>query len=71
MQNHNVKKISSAGKQLLEFFERNGCVRYPDLNLRKKAGCMNYKFLQENINKPKNALKYYVLKHFLQYSVGC
>ncbi len=43
MQNHNVEKISSARKQLLEFFDKNGCVRCPDLNLRKKAGCMNYK----------------------------
>ncbi len=43
MQNHNAKNISSARKQLLEFFKRNGCVRCPDLKLRKKAGCMKYK----------------------------
>jgi hypothetical protein len=43
MQNHNVKNISSARKQLLEFFNRNGYIRYPDLKIRKKAGCMKYK----------------------------
>ncbi len=43
MQNHKSKNISSAKKRLIEYFERSGCVRYPDLKLRKKAGCMKYK----------------------------
>ncbi len=43
MQNHNLKNISSAKRQLLEFFERNGCVRCPDLKLKKKVGYMRYK----------------------------
>lgn len=43
VKNHNVKNMSSARKQLLEYFDKNGCVRCPDSNLRKKAGCMNYK----------------------------
>ncbi|MFH1048777.1 MAG: hypothetical protein V1732_03890, partial [Patescibacteria group bacterium] len=33
----------SAGKQLLEFFNRNGYVRRPDLKIRKKIGCDRYK----------------------------
>lgn len=43
MKNKKSKNISSARRQLLEYFERNGCVRCPDLKLRKKAGCMQYK----------------------------
>ncbi len=43
MQNHNLKKISSAKKQLLEFFNRNGYVRRPDLKTRKEIGCGRYK----------------------------
>jgi len=43
MKNHNVKNILSAGKQLLEFFNRNGYIRRPDLKTRKEIGCGRYK----------------------------